>query len=855
MRGFICAILLCSLSHLPANAQSYGLRFSSHEAVQEKRTTLNISPLDILCFSGDMDISFDLRLAPNMEIYFGYVFRMITVDHQNIDLVYNQKLRNFNLIIGETLRGSFTMDSPKIYTGWTRVDIRFGRKDQTVSWSVDRVYKGSTRFPLKGELCYKMSFGGSNFEEFQTADIPPMSLKDVRITEGGETRYFWPLSETSGNESFDSVHRKMAQVTNPVWIKPQHQNWQQAAVLEVSGTPSVAFDTRQEILYVVGADSTYTYSVQKGQSSGWPLEQRMADLLPGNQSIIDPRAGMIYNMDIDRKKVRTTPVGAARWAGDFPTGPLTEFWQANKFLSYEDTSLYVIGGYGQLRYKNLVQRYSLVSKKWEDVRVQGDYFTPRYLAALGTDASGDTAFIIGGYGSNTGDQMVNPRYNYDLLAYSVKDRVFKSLYHLREPDQPFCFANSLIIDQAHRDYYGLIFQNDKFNSSLQLIRGSLVTPVYSPMGDSIPYSFYDVKSFADLFYAPLSQKLLAVTMYTNKEMMTEVKVYTIAFPPNPIVVAAPVSTRVFPWRYVVWVAAFLVLGVLVWLGLRRRRASRLSAVLVGPSPSAVPAAQVAPAAHVPDVVPAPHIPDVVPAPVHDPRSSILLFGQFEVYEKDGHELTKLFTPLLKELFLLIALHTLRSGKGISSEKLYATLWRDKSNKDAQNNRSVNMVKLKAILDKLGTCVIGKEADKWVLHYAQDQIRMDLAEFLTLVQVPMPSHEDIRQLLTIIHRGAFLADTVYPWLDDIQSEISDKALDVLSAASLRFEGEPEFLLEIAGGIFLFDPVNEEALRVKCKSLSALGRHSLAKVAFEKFAKEYHQMYGEEFQHSFHEILSN
>lgn len=897
MRGFLCAILLCLLYPLSTYAQSYGLRFSSHEAVQEKRTTLNISPAGNLCFKGDLDISFDLMLAPNMEVYYGYVFRIITADHQNIDLVFNQKLSNFNLIIGEAIRGTFTMDSPRLYTGWTPLDIRFSRKDQTISWSVNHVHKGSTRFALKEDLCFKMSFGASSFEEFQTGDIPPMSLKDLRLSEDGETRYYWSLSESSGNEAFDSVQRKAAQVTNPVWIKPQHQNWLPVSAMLVSGTPSVAFDARQENLYIVGADSLYTYSVQKGQTSGSLLAQRTDNLPPGNQSLVDPRSALLYNVDIDAKRVRALDLGTARWSGDFPVGPLTEFWQANKFLSYGDTSLYVVGGYGQLHYKNLVQRYNLVSRKWEIVHTGGDYFTPRYLAALGTDPPGDTAFIIGGYGSNTGDQMVNPKYNYDLLAYSVKDRSFKSLYHLREPDQPFCFANSLIIDPVNRDYYGLIFQNDKFNSSLQLIRGSLSVPVYNRMGDSIPYFFHDVKSFADLYYAPHSQKLIAVTMYTDKEMVTEVRVYTIAFPPNPIVAAVPVSAPAFPWRYVVWFAAFLALGGLLIVGLRRLRVSRPDDVLVQPAPSAVPASQIAaaahgtpgshgtsaahgtpgshgapsshgapgahgtpaphgtPASHGPGASPVPHGSAMETSPAADPRSSILLFGQFEVYERDGHELTKLFTPLLKELFLLIAIHTLRSGKGISSEKLYSTLWRDKSNKDAQNNRSVNMVKLKGILDKLGTCGIGKEADKWILHYAQDQIRMDLADFLALTHIPVPDHEEIRQVLTIVHRGAFLADTVYPWLDDIQSEISDKALSVLSAASLRFEGEPEFLLEIAGGIFLFDPVNEEALRVKCRSLSVLGRHSLAKVAFEKFAKEYYQMYGEEFQHSFHEILTN
>jgi len=336
---------------------------------------------------------------------------------------------------------------------------------------------------------------------------------------------------------------------------------------------------------------------------------------------------------------------------------------------------------------------------------------------------------------------------------------------------------------------------------------------------------------------------VAVTMYTDQENRTEIRVYTIAFPPNPIVAVSFVVVKSFSWRYIVFLLIAVAAGfILLW----RIKASR----------KAEPAQAAAPAIDPPHSAPVvPYHPHPAPVVVKDDRSVIYFFGQFEVYDREGNDLSKSFTPLLKELFLLIAIYTLRSGKGISSEKLYSTLWRDKSNKDAQNNRSVNMVKLKGILDKLGTCAVVKEADKWIVHYAQDQIRVDLAEFLALVQTSQPEKEDIRHLLTIIHRGTFLADTVYPWLDDIQSEVSDKALDMLSAACLQFSTDTEFLLEIAGGIFLFDPVNEDALRIKCKSLGLLGRHSTAKSTFEKFAKEYHQMYGEEFQYSFHEILSN
>jgi len=115
-------------------------------------------------------------------------------------------------------------------------------------------------------------------------------------------------------------------------------------------------------------------------------------------------------------------------------------------------------------------------------------------------------------------------------------------------------------------------------------------------------------------------------------------------------------------------------------------------------------------------------------------------------------------------------------------------------------------------------------------------------------------KEVQELLSLVQRGALLADTAYPWLDDIQSEVSATALSVLSAATVQFSEDPEFLIAIANGIFVFDPVNEEALRVKCKSLGILGRHSMAKALFNKFAKEYYHMYGEEFQGSFNEVFN-
>src|SRR5579863_4999130 len=96
--------------------QSYGLIFSSHEVVQEKRTSLDLSPDDSICLNHNFDLSFDCSFLPGHEIYFGYIFRIIAVgkdgNDQNIDLIYNTPLHNFKIIVGENFSGiSFSLDS------------------------------------------------------------------------------------------------------------------------------------------------------------------------------------------------------------------------------------------------------------------------------------------------------------------------------------------------------------------------------------------------------------------------------------------------------------------------------------------------------------------------------------------------------------------------------------------------------------------------------------------------------------------------------------------------------------------------------------------------------------------------
>lgn len=832
-------------------SQSYGLQFSSHDAIPEKRTSVNLTPVEPLCLKGDTQISFDLKFVPGLNAYFGYVIRVITTDNQNIDIVSIDKTGNFNFVIGESFSYAFKIDSSSLFGKWNHCEIRFDKNNKEVSFFLNNRLVTTGKLNFTNATCYKVFFGTNNMERYKTIDVPPMYLKDINITENNKRKYSFPLSETSGNTALDLIGKEVAEIKNPIWIAPRYLYWKQLKAFETAATPSVAFDKKNEILYIISLDSLYRFSFKTNQFSGTKISKNRQVLPAGNQSIYDDRFNTLYNYFIDEKTVSAYDAAENVWKLNFSAKPkLTEFWQANKFISSSDSALYIIGGYGQLKYKNLVQRYSFLDNSWEVLQTSGDFFMPRYLSALGTNAIADTAYIIGGYGSKTGQQTVNPTYNFELMSYSVAGRSFKKIYNFKQPEKEFCFANSLIIDGEANQFYGLTFPIDRFNSHLQLIRGSLSSPEYEFLGDSIPYSFHDIESFADLYYSPSSKKLVAVTLVSAINKLTAVNIYTIDFPPNGLSVIQSVNDgdkSIFSLLTIFIASILLIVFIFAYRNSQNQpvHPGDLQYTSVSPQPAFQSvAAENTSLNH----------------GLYQNRtssSSIFLFGNFEVIDKEGNNITRQFTPLLKEIFLLILINTFKDGKGISSDKLYETIWVDKQIKDARNNFSVNIVKIKSILEKAGDTNITKKTGKWRFEILNDSIQLDYQIFLNLADAkPSTINKSyINELLIILNKGTFLREAQYSWLDDTKANVSDFVIStILSYTSMtNLQSERDFILKLANCIFQFDQMNEDALWLKCRSLITLGRHGLAKEIYLNFIKEYSKNYGQDFKKTYAEII--
>ncbi len=742
-------IIICNDSY----GQSYGLGFSSYEAVQDKRTSLDLSPGRTICFKDNFQLSFDMSFFPNSETYFGYIVRIIENDHRNIDLVYSAqaKKNRFNVIVGEKLSNiSFDIDTDKLYYKWNNLRVKFDVDNDRIIF-----YSGRNTFIEKGlhlkkGACYKILFGANNYKQFQTTDTPPMKVRDIKIEENGRLKYNWPLNEEGGTTGHELIAQNDAGVVNPLWITAMHQNWKLIKELTVNGDASIAFNAKNETLYIVSSDSLYSYSAGTFKWHNNVYADGKLILNTGNQSVYNPFDNSLYNFYTDRKMVSRYNFNTNAWDRKFATAPVTNYWHVNKFISSIDTSLYILGGYGHLLYKNDVQQANLNTHKWKTVNVKGDFFMPRYLSALGATKKGDTVFILGGYGNSSGQQILNPKNMYNMMRFTVKDKSFKKLFELKVKDEDFAFANSLVIDDKTKNYYALVFSQHKYNSALQLLSGSLTNPSYSLVGGTIPYAFNDIHSFADLYYCADSKKFIAVTLLRTDNNQTQVNIYTLLSPPYGIVNNVAVIRSGNLWYYLI--AAVIILGFLIILYKNKRSGKKTTVV------SPVLPQEPVPVAVVPQT--SEYVAPVAEHTIFDNnnhhKNTILLFGDLQVFDAEGTEITKHFTPLIKELFLMILLYSVRWGRGLSSEKLNEILWYDKSAKSARNNRSVNIAKLKNLLDKISHCHLSKETGYWKIDIDYNTIYVDYYNYLAIVKDKKKlDKQKVKNLSAITQRGNFL----------------------------------------------------------------------------------------------------
>ncbi len=841
---FPILLLFYLLIPFSSSAQEYGLEFQGQPFSKDNRTELDLNPDGYFTFLDEFELSFSIQIRENQPSTFGYIARIVDVDGNNIDIIFNGPNANsLHVVYGKSLTSiSVTDNGPEIFEQWTEIRLKLNIKKKSLQFSTPDT--SLLQYNIDFSRKIKIFFGGNAFSPIQTTDVPTMNIKDIRLYYKGKCMNHFPLNETSGYEAKDVISNYKAVIQNPVWIKNRFYKWVKLFDTYLSGFSAICFDPRDEKIYLVGDEQMKIFLVYEDSiPKTIEYSSRFNDLIRGSRMFYDTISDRLICYNLKIKTVHFFNFTDLQWE-KISDGPnISEsFLYHNKYYSSPDSTLYVFGGYGQHKYSNLVQRYQLQNNQWDTILTTGDTFHPRMHAAFGKYA--DTLYILGGFGSKSGDQILNPEHYTDLMAYSIKDRKFVTKYYFQAPIEDIDFGQSMVIDKNDQSFYLLATTIYEYDTYLQLLKGNLADPKLIKLGDTIPYKFHNENSYCDLFFSETDQALFEVNSLTNTEnKLTEFTVRKISFPPDSTETETDKSDSLLSW--ILWGVLILLIVAALSVFLVRYFRKKDSSSFTNESAKKIKKAEDDQLSQTPKSQ----------EKVSKPANSILFFGGFQVINKHGDDITKKFSPLLKELFLLIFLYSIKD-KGISVPSLTELLWFSMDAKSAKNNRAVNIAKLNILLSEIDSCALNRKTGYWQIEFNDSIAYNDYwSAYKILHNKKMLSKEKLLQFLGIINKGPLLGNVSYEWLDEFKLECSNLIIDSLIqyVDQDKLPSDPELMIQLSDAILIFDMVHEDAICIKCKALTLLGKHSLAKEVFNKFSKDYLTLYNESFDRSFTDII--
>jgi hypothetical protein len=166
-------------------AQTYGLKFQGQDVTLDKRTELSLTPDGFFKFQEEFEISFDYKIERvNPNATFGYVFRIINSENQNVDLLSTPSpVLRLNVVAGKN-NSYIPVDFPINWVGkWLNLRIKFLLADDKLIFYTPDSFYVSEGIGFKKRDEFKIIFGANDFNQFKTTDGPSISIKNLKIFE------------------------------------------------------------------------------------------------------------------------------------------------------------------------------------------------------------------------------------------------------------------------------------------------------------------------------------------------------------------------------------------------------------------------------------------------------------------------------------------------------------------------------------------------------------------------------------------------------------------------------------------------------------------------------------------------
>ena len=846
-----------------------GLSFHAYEYSKDERTSFIIpSGNQGVRFKDYLSVSFDLKIREKGE-HFGYVCRMIVDNRNSLNLILVNPVNEepyLCLIKDQQYLGKIHSSATIDIHEWNRIKIELEYKNDTLYVRNNGSLISKEKVAAPDNHSVKVCFGANKLASYTTSDVAPIILKDVQIgLEPGSIKYEWSLEQAVSDTLLQDKFRQMtAFISNPEWIINSHIYWKHRKTLSFSSKTFPVPCEDQSACYFIAKDRIVKYDLIRSTTKEYVFSPLIDVNRITNQFLFVPlkdKGSQLVYYDFEKpdgENLSFFNFQTKSWSIPIQRKRQSSYTQHNRFFNPKDSSIVQILGYGFHLYTRELNRISLSGEV-----IKGelpDAITPRYLSAIGKIDS--LVYIYGGLGNDLGKQEYGVVHYKDLYKLNLNDYSLEKKWAIPENLCDEVAASTLIVDEIEKGEHakGLFFSSGRFLSSLVLKDLNLENGQETVLGDTIPYTFLDVNSHADLIYLASEKCYYAVTVHQVEGNNYEANIYSIASPVLPIQNITVQESKGTWWKLLFICICVAGLGGIGWRLKNSRKHDKKEAISISQQDICEKEEGVVSDINSEKEIPEnDHLYSSFEAPVLNTTPGIYMLNGFQVINRDLKDITGKFTPIMRQLLSVIILYSNQNNKGISNIKLKELLWYDKSEESFSNNRSVNIRKIRLLLEEVGDTEISSANGYWYFlnkgHVYNDYT---IANQLMQKMAPLDvvHKEDLEKLLSLASFGQLLPNMQFDWVDSFKADYSDSMIDLLSRLrdSKQFVGNDNLRIQISNCILRFDSLDEESVRVKCRALVDLKRMGMAYTAFDQFTKEYKLILNEDFKYSFEQFIS-
>ena len=846
-RLFLIFMLFIVCGNTIYSDNEYGLFIKAFPFNNSEKTSLVLENGQAFRLSEETTISFELYVRK--DNVFGVVSRMLMNNKDNIDLIFtvgdNDK-RYPMLVIKESV---YPITEQVQCEEWVPVSITFSKNKDLASIDYNGT-KITEKYSFSGTNSILISFGLCPFENFVLSDIASVNIRNIRITENNHTKRFWKLDKHTGNISNDSVASVPAIVTNPQWITDMYSTWQKIYSEEVSENSMFAYNPKDNLIYIVAPDSRSIKVINPEDHSAKTIEAKegfIASLNSSNQIFYDPARNELVTYNLNENIASRFSFNTQTWSNQ--AKPTEDNGYINNSISFseEDSTFISFGGYGFYKYNNEIIRLDKEGKIIKKSRLPE--ISSRYSSS--TAIINNTLYILGGRGNKSGRQELSPKNVYDFYSVNLLTEQVNKIWEDERINIDFLPGENMIFDPDQNCFY--VYTT---NEGGMLMRVSMDKKGFEQMSFPINEDLVYHYLYTNLYFSPEKKKFYALVNKANPDKSSEATIYSLDYPPRPISITeepsiteeAATTNKPFSLLYLsLIIAGIAALGALYYFTGKRAKKRNTPVFSEKEKEQNPQEASIQSITEKEDTV------------YYDfSKSSVCLLGGFYVSDKAGQNITGQFTPMLKQLLILLILNTIKDPKGISGKKLIQTLWYDKSEDSAKNNRNVYMSKLRAILENIGDIEIVNQNGFWSVD--PKDVQCDYWDAMTLFSgINETGNIDsckVSRLLELLLRGVLLPNTELDWTDGFKSDFSNLTIDVLKhlVHDPDYHLSNELKLKIADTIFLHDYINEDALYLKCHILYNSGKKGIAKTVYDNFIREYAASLGVNYKYTLQDVVN-